>query len=1542
MPKGLCTYTGVFLGLVVAAAGLAYGAPVTFLDTNLEDAIRIAIGRNNDTLPIDTSELDVDTFTSLNASSRGITDLTGIWCCRQLRTLQLYNNNIADITELRTLDKLQDIYLWDNQIADITALGGLTNLRFVFLHNNKITDISCLEYNTSWGNGDIVNISGNYIDQYGLCYVVPALEGQGVLVYKDETANCQAIRVNIPDPALKLQLRWALDLRDEVVHRYILDTDLARLRFFIANDTGISNLTGLEYCVNLQLLNLEGNEISDLTPIANLSLLNTLFLGGNNIEDITPLAELYALTELGLQANLISDLTPLQALGGLVKLYLNENKITDITKLQWLLNLKLLTLDNQNRGESEGEGEGEGEGETPNALTNIETLSRLTGLLSLRISGNRITDLTPLMPLLDLRELGIANNGIMDVSPIQGLTSLYFLDASGNNILRISCLDRLKDIVYLYLHDNQIGEITVLAGYPNLSVATLADNKISDISPLVANASLGDENYGQPYPQVRDMVDVRGNTLSLENICNDIPTLRLRNVIVKTDDEQVCDPFGESFTLTMAVAVPGSGTVEPPEGSRRYVSGTQITLNATPAEGYEFSQWTGDFESTENPVDIIMDSDKRITAVFAQSSIQYTLTVEASGNGTVVPSVGDHEYSSQSRVEVTATPARGWAFSHWEGDLSGILAHQWITMNSDKQIRAVFVEQGPPQTLRIYVKGNGTTDPAPGSHPYPRDEVVPVSAIPDLGYMFVRWEGDLPATAPASTTIQMTTSKSITAVFGPDEFDYTLAVGVAGGGTVEVEPPSDCPSCGPGYYRYHEGLLVTVTAVPDEDHVFDYWKGALTSSENPAIITMDSDKSITPVFLYAPVRYELSIGAMEGGTTSPPPGSYLYAEGKKITVTAIPDQGYEFDHWEGDYAGANRSQLVTMSGNIHMQAFFKPFPFLTSISPNIGSTLGGTSVTITGGRLAGATEVWFDDRLGVILWRDDNELGVRTPPHDRGVATIVVVTDQGETNPLVGAFMFVEPPGPPEYGEVDPAYGSMDGGDSVLIRGRNLQLTQSVLFGDSPAPIVSSTESRLSVVTPPHAAGVVDIDITTTTGSTRGTAVFTYLPPPQIAGISPSQGHISGGEAVTISGANLGQASQAVFDNAQAAITARTPTELVVTAPAHAAGTVDVLVITPGGATIAENAYNYYSVGGTIRCRVANNANMEPIYDATARLNNGLSISGSTDGMYVFTNLRPGTYEVTIITANCGQQTRSVTVLANEQATLNVMLECGKSEPAGTCQSPAKRLTTTIAETTMPLSIQDSPTKSVRAESALAIRLTAAGPIDPASAWAYAEADGWTGSGGSWRPVDPQDGRDGWVVYQPGEPLPAGQVVAMTVGASTLDGTPVGPVTYDFAVVAAGAPPEAPTLVQAPEIRPLPGLLAAPKSEAYRIAPSQVFIAPSTILIPLPENCREDVDIYYYSESIKHTGWYPALNVTGFIEPGSRRTVELDGQQCIELQVNHGGVIQLGQTIRLNLGGTASVEIGFTRNPRAWLLLAGTLVALSLALGMIVSRPRKV
>ena len=63
--------------------------------------------------------------------------------------------------------------------------------------------------------------------------------------------------------------------------------DVANISTITARDKGIRDLTGLEHCKRLMLLELPGNEVSDLSPIAGLNLLQSLTLTGNQVEDIS-------------------------------------------------------------------------------------------------------------------------------------------------------------------------------------------------------------------------------------------------------------------------------------------------------------------------------------------------------------------------------------------------------------------------------------------------------------------------------------------------------------------------------------------------------------------------------------------------------------------------------------------------------------------------------------------------------------------------------------------------------------------------------------------------------------------------------------------------------------------------------------------------------------------------------------------------------------------------------------------------------------------------------------------------------------------------------------------------------------------------------------------------------------------------------------------------------------------------------------------------------------------------------------------------------
>ncbi|MCX6875947.1 MAG: SUMF1/EgtB/PvdO family nonheme iron enzyme [Verrucomicrobia bacterium] len=81
---------------------------------------------------------------------------------------------------------------------------------------------------------------------------------------------------------------------------------------------------------------------------------------------------------------------------------------------------------------------------------------------------------------------------------------------------------------------------------------------------------------------------------------------------------------GGSIALTTNVVVETRNTVPlstPAQhgtvtGAGNYTPGSTATLTATPDPGYVFSKWTGDATGRANPLSVVMDSDKTITAVF--------------------------------------------------------------------------------------------------------------------------------------------------------------------------------------------------------------------------------------------------------------------------------------------------------------------------------------------------------------------------------------------------------------------------------------------------------------------------------------------------------------------------------------------------------------------------------------------------------------------------------------------------------------------------------------------------------------------------------------------------------------------------------------------------------------------------------------------------------------------------------------------------------------------------------------------------------------
>jgi hypothetical protein len=279
-------------------------------------------------------------------------------------------------------------------------------------------------------------------------------------------------------------------------------------------------------------------------------------------------------------------------------------------------------------------------------------------------------------------------------------------------------------------------------------------------------------------------------------------------------------------------------------------------------------------------------------------------------------------------------------------------------------------------------------------------------------------------------------------------------------------------------------------------------------------------------------------------------------------------------------AGAVNVVVTTPGGTATSTGGFTyavPVPGITTISPNNGSTLGGTAITITGTNLTGATGVTFGGTAATAVnVVSATQVTCVAPAHAAGAVNVVVTTPGGTATSTAG--YSYQAPGAPTISTVSPASGLVAGGTTVTIGGTNLTGTSSITFGGTAATSVNViSATQVTCVTPAHAVGAVDVVLTATGGTITSVGSFTYLPPaPGLTSIAPVTGSTLGGTSVTITGTNLTGATSVTFGGTAAtAVNVVSSTQVTCTTPAHAAGAVTVALTTAGGTASSPAAFTY-------------------------------------------------------------------------------------------------------------------------------------------------------------------------------------------------------------------------------------------------------------------------------------------------------------------------------------------------------------------------------
>ncbi|UCC31751.1 MAG: hypothetical protein JSU86_05630, partial [Phycisphaerales bacterium] len=385
------------------------------------------------------------------------------------------------------------------------------------------------------------------------------------------------------------------------------------------------------------------------------------------------------------------------------------------------------------------------------------------------------------------------------------------------------------------------------------------------VSVMPSGGELAPDDRTSRGPDEQSIV-VRANLAA-----NDLPA-GSHTATVTFENETTGVPIGTRLVralvdpvLTLTAGLVGGEITASPNGiavaeeqSNRLVFdfGEVVMLTAVVHDGYQFEGWASDVppdSPQDNPIVIVLDSSRTISAAFVP--ITHTLTLSASGTGTgttrptptgvFVDNALVSRYYDGAEVTLEAEADAGSTFVGWAGNVpfgeeqNNPLV---VLMDRDRTITARFE---PVVTLQVNVLGGGEVSVEPDLDVYPSGAEVTLSAVPDEAFVFTGWGGDATGVVPV-LTIVLDGDKDIEAVFGPEGQDngngddvdvVALVLETVGDGQVS-----------PTAREFEVGAMVTLVATPAVGSVFARWEGDASGTDLTITVLMDRDRTVRAVF----------------------------------------------------------------------------------------------------------------------------------------------------------------------------------------------------------------------------------------------------------------------------------------------------------------------------------------------------------------------------------------------------------------------------------------------------------------------------------------------------------------------------------------------------------------------------------------------------------------------------------------------------------------------------------------------------------------------
>lgn len=337
--------------------------------------------------------------------------------------------------------------------------------------------------------------------------------------------------------------------------------------------------------------------------------------------------------------------------------------------------------------------------------------------------------------------------------------------------------------------------------------------------------------------------------------------------------------------------------------------GSQVTITATPKEGYHFVRWNDN--NNDNPRIVEVSADATYTAYFAPN--KYMITFVNWDNSELYKAEFDYGTTPVYGGAVPTKPADAqytYTFDAWSPTIH--------TVTGDETYTAVFAQTVNQYTV-TFKNWDGavlqSTSVAYGDMPSYTGATPTKPATDQYTYTFSGWDKEV---------VSVTGDVVYTAQFDATVNKYTITFNNWDGTTLatyEVEY---------GKTPIYTGVTPTKTSSDEYTYTFSGW--------TPAIVAVTGNATYTATFSNDVNSYTVTLEAENGTVT----GAGTYTYGTSVNIAATPAECYHFVKWSDGDTNAVRTIVVT--GNITLTAIFEINTYIIRVE-SADETQGTVSVT---------------------------------------------------------------------------------------------------------------------------------------------------------------------------------------------------------------------------------------------------------------------------------------------------------------------------------------------------------------------------------------------------------------------------------------------------------------------------------------------------------------------------------------------------------------------------------------------------------------------